>query len=206
MTRPFRVVVTGSESTGKTTLAARLAGHFGAVHVPEFSRAYAESAGRELTRGDVEPIARGQLANERQAESQAGRLLVLDTDLLSTAVYGRHYYGHAPDWIAEALRDHPADLYLLCDIDVPWVADPARDRGHMRPEMHALFVDAVRRTGVPSTLIRGDWDERFRVGVDAVDALLARAGVGADATGSLPTAPSPRSAGEGVNFVRGGRD
>lgn len=172
MSPPLRVAVTGSESTGKTTLAARLAAHYGTVWVPEFSRGYAASLARPLIRDDVEPIARGQLAAERRAEVRADRLLVLDTDVLSTLVYGAHYYGHAPDWIAAALREHPADLYLLCDIDVPWVADPQRDRGDARDEMHALFADAVRRTGVPSVLIRGGWDERFRAAVKAVDAML----------------------------------
>jgi NadR type nicotinamide-nucleotide adenylyltransferase len=171
---PRRVVVTGSECTGKTTLAARLAAHYGAVAVPELSRAYAEHAARPLTIADVEPIARGQLAAERKAEASADRLAVFDTDLLSTLVYARHYYDHAPAWIAGELRDHPADLYLLCDIDVPWVADSARDRGHMRHEMHTLFADAVRATGVPVVLIRGDRDERFRAAVATVDALLAR--------------------------------
>ncbi|HYH80284.1 MAG TPA: ATP-binding protein [Longimicrobium sp.] len=173
MSGPLRVVVTGSESTGKTTLAARLAVHLGTAWLPEFSRAYAESAGRPLTRDDVEPIARGQLAAEREAEARAGRLIVLDTDVLSTLVYGAHYYGHAPAWIADALRDRPADLYLLCDIDVPWVAGPARDRGDLREEMHVRFADAVRRTGVPTVVIRGGWDERFRTAAAAVDALLA---------------------------------
>lgn len=104
---------------------------------------------------------------------RAGRLLVLDTDVLSTLVYGEHYYAHAPRWIADELRRHPADLYLLCDIDAPWVPDPQRDRGDARGEMHALFAEAVRGTGVPSVLIRGGWDERFRVAVRAVDGLLA---------------------------------
>jgi NadR type nicotinamide-nucleotide adenylyltransferase len=173
VSRPLRVVVTGSESTGKTTLAGRLAAHYGTARVPEFSRAYAESIARPLTREDVKPIARGQLAAERQAETTADRLIVLDTDVLSTLVYGDHYYGHAPQWIADELRSNPAGLYLLCDIDAPWVPDPARDRGHLRLEMHARFAEAVRRTGVPCVAIRGDWEQRFRSAVAAVDALLA---------------------------------
>jgi len=210
---PPRVVVTGSESTGKTTLAARLAEHYGAPRLPEFVRAYVDALTRPLGRDDVEPVARGQLAAERQAESRAGRLLVQDTDVLSTLVYGAHYYDHAPAWIADALREHPADLYLLCGIDVPWVPDPQRDRGHMRAQMHALFADAVARTGVPFAVIRGDWEARFRAAVAAVDAVLAgrgveagleiaagesmRGGVVAAAVSPLPTALSPRPAGEG---------
>lgn len=121
----------------------------------------------------MEEIARGQLASECGAEFDADRLLILDTDVLSTLVYGEHYYGHAPEWIEGARAEYPADLYLLCDIDVPWTPGPARDRGHLRAEMHALFADAVRRTGDPAVLIRGDRDERFRAAVEAVDALLA---------------------------------
>jgi NadR type nicotinamide-nucleotide adenylyltransferase len=199
---PLRVVVTGSESTGKTTLAARLAAHYGTIAVPEFSRVYAASAACELTPDDVEPIALGQLAAERQAEARTGRLLVQDTNLLSTLVYAEHYYGVAPRWIAGALRDHPADLYLVCDVDVPWVPDPARDRGYMRSEMHALFAAAVRETGVPFVVIRGDWEQRFRAAVEAVDALTRNADSGAGRR--LPRGPSTEA--EGVNGTASGRD
>src|SRR5215204_5153705 len=98
-----RVVVTGSECTGKTTLAARLALHFGCLWVPEFSRQYAHHAARELTADDVEPIARGQRESERRIAAAADNLLILDTDLLSTVVYSRHYYGACPGWIEQEL-------------------------------------------------------------------------------------------------------
>lgn len=173
VSRPLRVVVTGSESTGKTTLARRLAAHYGTVWVPEFARAYVDDVARPLTRDDVEPVARGQLARERDAEPRADGLLMLDTDVLSTMVYGEHYYGHVPEWITSELRQHLADLYLLCDIDAPWVPDPQRDRGDARDAMHALFSAAVQRTGVPSVVIRGDWEQRFHAAVEAIDGLLA---------------------------------
>ena len=102
--RPLRVVVTGSECTGKTTLARALASRFGAPWVPEFCRGYQDARGAPLDASDVEPIARGQIAEADEAESRARRLLVLDTDLVSTVVYARHYYGSCPAWIEEAAR------------------------------------------------------------------------------------------------------
>ena len=102
MERLLRVVLTGSESTGKTTLAADLAAHYRTVWSPEFARAYADRKKGPLDRSDVEPIARGQIAGEDEAARRAGRLLILDTDLLSTVVYGRHYYGRFPEWIEKA--------------------------------------------------------------------------------------------------------
>ena len=172
------VTVTGSECTGKTTLARDLAGHFATVWVPEFARDYldarAATTSLPLDASDVEPIARGQLAAEDRGIAAARRLVILDTDLLSTVVYARHYYGACPAWIEQAARDRRADLYLLCDIDVPWVADRARDRPHLREHMHALFIEALEALGARYVTIRGSWDARFATAVAAVDAIAPR--------------------------------
>lgn len=171
--RLIRVVLTGSESTGKTVLARQLATHFGVEWVPEFVRAYAEERGGVIGFADHGPIARGQAALEDAYQARAERLLVHDTDLVSTAVYCGHYFGQCPAWIEEEARRRLADMYLLMDIDVPWVADPARDRGHMRPEMHALFEEALERFGAPYVLVGGSWSERFERARRAIEALLA---------------------------------
>jgi NadR type nicotinamide-nucleotide adenylyltransferase len=171
-----RVVLIGSESTGKTTLAQRLAEHYGVKWVPEFVREYAAGKGGALDFSDHGPIAQGQIALEDQfrAAAAAGddNLLIEDTDLLSTAVYCMHYYGRCPAWLQEAARERRPDLYLLLDIDLPWSPDPQRDRGHMRPEMHALFRDAVERSGVPYVLVSGDAEHRFAAAHHAIDNLL----------------------------------
>jgi NadR type nicotinamide-nucleotide adenylyltransferase len=170
-----RVVLIGSESTGKTTLAARLAEHLDVLSVPEFVRQYAENKGTPLDFSDHGPIARGQIALEDsyriRAAERGDPLLIQDTDLLSTAVYCAHYYGQCPRWITEAAHLRRPDLYLLMDIDIPWSADPQRDRGHLRPEMHALFREAVERSGAPFALISGERDERFAVARRAIQGL-----------------------------------
>jgi NadR type nicotinamide-nucleotide adenylyltransferase len=174
----LRVVVTGSESTGKTTLARDLAHHFHTTWVPEYSRTYAQeklaATGLTLDASDVEPIARGQIAAQNRALASARGLLVLDTDLVSTTVYARHYYGECPAWIERAARERRGDLYLLCDIDTPWVPDPQRDLPHVRGHMHALFAGALDALGVRYVTIRGSWEERFARAVDAVAALVSR--------------------------------
>jgi NadR type nicotinamide-nucleotide adenylyltransferase len=170
------VVLIGSESTGKTTLAERLARHYGVSWVPEFVRDYAATKGSALDASDVDAIARGQLAREDEYRSRAmsrnERLLIGDTDLLSTVVYAGHYYGRAPDWVTDAARRRRPDLYLLLDIDLPWTPDPQRDRGHLRPEMHALFRAAVEASGTPFVLISGDSSARFESACAAIDELL----------------------------------
>lgn len=172
----IRVVVTGSESTGKTELARALAAHFDAELVPEFVREFAMSkAGHRITFADHGPIARGQMALEDQhieiARNRTG-VVIQDTDLLSTVVYCDHYFGACPPWIAELARERRPDLYLLCGIDVPWIADGIRDRGHMREEMHELFRTAVRESGAPWTLVEGTWNSRRDIATKAVEDLL----------------------------------
>src|SRR5678810_1208640 len=98
MTAPHvtRVVVTGSESTGKTTLAHDLAAHFDSLWVREQSRDYAERVNRSLNADDVSPIASAQIAAEDaglvEARHRGDNWLFFDTDLISAVVYARHYY------------------------------------------------------------------------------------------------------------------
>ncbi len=168
----MRVVLTGSESTGKTTLAGRVAEHFNAELVPEFVRGYAEAKGGIIEFEDHGPIARGQMALEDEGKARGAGLVVQDTDLLSTVVYCEHYFGQCPEWIREAAVTRRPDLYLLCEIDVEWVHDGVRDRGHMREAMQELFREAVRTSGAATAVITGEWGERFQRAVDAIDALV----------------------------------
>jgi NadR type nicotinamide-nucleotide adenylyltransferase len=168
-----RVTVTGSESTGKTWLAQRLARRFETVWVPEFAREYAVQKVAPLDASDVEPIARGQMHAEDEVVPRAREVAILDTDLLSTVVYAEHYYGTCPGWVERAARQRLADLYLLCDIDTPWVADAARDRPQARHAIHAAFEEHLERYGAHHALVRGTWEQRDASAVTAVEALLA---------------------------------
>lgn len=179
--RPYalkRVVVTGPESTGKTTLAERLARHFGTTWVAEFARPYLER--RNAERGttavcleeDIEPIARGQLEAEEVAARLAERVLFCDTDLIVTRLWSEHYFGRCPGWIQEAARTRRYDLHLQLDVDVPWVEDPLRDRPHGREHFRELFRRYLRAHGCRVIEISGGWEERFAGAVRAVAAVL----------------------------------
>ena len=173
----LRIVVTGSESTGKTTLAEQLARHYHAEFVHEFVREFAEARHGVIEFSDHGAIARGQIGVEDAAIGRGNPIVVQDTDLLSTVVYCEHYFGKCPAWIAETARQRAPDLYLLCEIDVPWVADGVRDRGHMRENMQQLFRNAVRDSGARAVAITGDRDARLQRAIAAVDALhLAKPG------------------------------
>jgi NadR type nicotinamide-nucleotide adenylyltransferase len=176
LARLARVCLTGPESTGKSMLAQRLALHYGTAWAPEFAREYVLRVQRALTRDDVEPIARGQIANEERAAEEARGLVILDTDLVSTCVYSRFYYGGVPDWVRGAARERAADLYLLLDIDVPFAHDPARDAPDDRERHLELFLRELTDLDAETIVIRGSWSEREQRAIEAIDALLERNG------------------------------
>ena len=180
----LRVVLIGSECTGKTTLAAELARRYRTVWVPESARVYAEAKHSPLGYEDVEGIASHHIAAAQAALPLASRLLILDSDLLATVLYSRHYYGDCPAWVERAARERLADLYLLHHPDVPWLPDPVRDRGHRRQEVHALFRDALAGLGARVADARGGWEERRERAVRAIEAILAE---------PLDPEPTPRA-------------
>jgi len=175
----IRVIVTGSECTGKTTLAEALARHYDTVWVPEFVRQFVEEKGASPDYADVDAIARGQIALEDRMSSEASGLLIQDTDLLSTVIYSRHYYGDCPPWIEEELRARAGDLYLLADIDVPWSPDgEQRDRGDRRAEMHELFRSALGHRGFRFVEISGTLPERLEKAIATIDQLPSATSAG----------------------------
>jgi NadR type nicotinamide-nucleotide adenylyltransferase len=154
-----RLCLIGPESTGKSELAQRLSRELGVPWIREFAREYVERVDRELTAEDVEPIARGQIANEDAVRGAA----ILDTDLVSTVVYARHYYGASPEWIEREAKARRADLYLLLDTDLPWKADAARDAADpgVREDLFDAFRGALEELECAFRIVSGGWEERW---------------------------------------------
>jgi NadR type nicotinamide-nucleotide adenylyltransferase len=169
----IRICLTGPECIGKTTLAAQLARELGVSWVPEYAREYALTCGHELSADDVESIARGQIANEDQV---TGNIVILDTDLLSTVVYARHYYGTSPEWIEQAARARRADLYLLLDTDIAWEPDAARDAGgDQREDLFDAFRAALDEFEAQWEIVSGVGEERVSAAKTIIAARLSHA-------------------------------
>ena len=150
----YKVGIIGPESTGKSTLARELAEQFKGTYVPEYAREYVERKGRkELTYDEVCEIAREQI----KSISEAG-FYFFDTELIVTKVWFEYAFGKVPEWLSEAIKTYPMDLYLLTYPDIPWVPDPARYNGSqaIREELFDRYEEEVKATGVPYYVIRHD--------------------------------------------------
>ncbi|MCI0529484.1 MAG: AAA family ATPase, partial [Nitrospira sp.] len=123
--RPYfvrRVCIFGPESTGKSTLAQHLAAHYKTVYVSEYARDLLDFKDGRCDPEDIPLIARGQIASEEALARQANRLLFCDTDLITTTIWSEILFGECPLWIREEADRRLYHLYLLTDIDAPWVA------------------------------------------------------------------------------------
>lgn len=118
-----------------------------------------------MSADDVEPIARGYL--ERLPNEP---FLVLDTDLISTVVYARYYYGTCPSWIEEEARRLRADLYLLLDTDIAFKPDPVRDANpDAREDLFDRFRAALDEFETNWRIVSGAWEERWKQVREAAD-------------------------------------
>lgn len=167
-----RICIYGPESTGKSTLTARLAGHYRTSFVPEVAREMLVT--NDFTITDIINIGRAHHSRVLEKTQQANKLLFCDTDAITTQIYSHHYLGTVPDELYVLERETEYALYFLLDIDVPWVADGLRDLGHRRREMMGKFRDELLARGIPFITVSGDYSARFAAMVTVVDDLLAR--------------------------------
>lgn len=161
----------GPESTGKSTMATLLAAHYDCEIVPEYGRAYCEEHGTDIDMHDLIVIAERQQAMTRSARARAGDWLILDTDPVMTAVWADMMLGHR-DPSFDRYAD-VADIYLLLDIDLPWVDDGLRIYGEEadRKRFFDLSKAELERRGVNWALISGDGEPRFDAAIDAIEGM-----------------------------------
>jgi HTH-type transcriptional regulator, transcriptional repressor of NAD biosynthesis genes len=163
----FKVCIYGAESTGKTTLCRLLAEHYKTVFVPEMARWVLGE--KKCVAEDFPMIAYAQFAEVERLTLYANKILICDTDLLVTKVYEMHYFDRVHQEVLDLQKLEHYDLYLVCDTDIPWVADEQRDLGHLREEMKAKFVFELEQKNIPYHWIRGSYEERFQTAVEIID-------------------------------------
>lgn len=169
-----KIAVVGPESTGKSVLAERLARHYGTVCVPEYAREYCRDLNREYSLQDELNMFYGQLALERSLLPLAqNNLLICDTMFLTIKVWCDHLFGTTPAVVTNALKTIRYDLYLLMDIDLPWVDDPLRDFPHLREHFMQVWHDELQAIQANYVVISGQGEDRFANALEATADFLS---------------------------------
>ena len=173
-----RIVVVGPESTGKSTLCQQLAEHYNTAWVPEYAREYLLKHGMNYSYDDLLTIAKGQVALENENEKQvppspAGKeeLLFIDTNMYVMQVWCEFVFERCHSWILEQIVERPYHLYLLCNIDLPWVKDELREYPNIesRNKLYHIYRQILISQNVPWIEISGGYEQRFRLATEAIN-------------------------------------
>ena len=167
------IVLTGPESTGKTTLAKKLATHFKTDWVPEFSRTYLNGLTRPYEEKDLLAIARGQVESEDKfLKHSSEKLIFLDTSIEVIKLWSEIKYGRCHPWITESIRARKHGLYLLCRPDIPWKFDPLRENPNNRPAIFDAYKQEFVKQNFNFVEISGTDEKRILNAINYVQSFF----------------------------------
>lgn len=170
--RPKIIVITGAESTGKTTLTERLANHFNAPFLPEIARDYVEKLNHKYTFSDVEIIAKMQIEHFNQIIKTDAPFVFVDTWLIVTKIWFEFVYQQTPDWLVNEINNTKIDLFLICDIDLPWIYDPVRENGgENRIILQNKYIESIDSFKFNHKIVSGKNDKRFKNAIQFLNEL-----------------------------------
>lgn len=164
------IVITGPESSGKTTLSEDFSSIKEGVLVPEFAREYLANK-TSYVQDDLLEIAKGQqnlidLALEKSylpnPPKEETKIVVCDTDLLTIKIWSEYKYGSCDNWISSTLTNNLPNLYILCKPDFPWVEDDLRENPNDREELYSIYLTEIKKLNVPFIEVGGSVEERLR--------------------------------------------
>ena len=180
-----KIVIIGPESTGKSTLCEQLAAHYKTEWVNEYAREYLLKNGTNYSFENLLDIAKGQLEKEQLAvdnwqlknKSKIDNLksaIFIDTDMYVMKVWCEFVFGKCHHWILNRIVERKYDLYLLCNIDLPWVKDELREYPDLvtREKLYHHYKDIMVNQNVPWVNISGGYEERLGKAIDAVEKVL----------------------------------
>ena len=167
--KSIKVVITGPESTGKSTLSEQLATHFNTSYVPEYARAYLKKTQGVYTEKDLLAIARGQIATEDALLAKNPELLIYDTSLEVLRVWSEWKYSSCDPFILGQARSRIPDLFLLMKPDLPWEADPLRENQYDRDNLYDYYLKTLNEYEAKVVEIYGDGPLRTKMAVNAIN-------------------------------------
>ncbi len=163
-----KILITGAESTGKTTLCETLAKHFNTEWVPEYARMYLEAKNRYVVYEDIQEICRGHIELEENKLTNANKYLFIDTDMIITKLYSLIYFKKVPDSVIDQIIQRNYDLCLVLAPDVPWIRDPLRDLPNYRDSFHNWLLQELSFLNKKYYIITGNFSERFSKAIEII--------------------------------------
>lgn len=160
-----KIVFTGPESSGKTSMAKAVSKACAVNWLPEYARTYLNQLNRSYVPTDLVKIAQGQLlAQQEFAKNNSDYpFLFFDTSLLVIKVWSIFKYGYYNFQLEKLLRANLPDIFFLCDWHIPWEFDPLREAPNDkdRNALYAIYQKELSNLEVPFFELKGTEEERL---------------------------------------------
>ena len=158
------VVFLGAPSTGKTTIASKIADEYKTVWMTEYGREYWEKyqVNRKLSLEQLVEIGEGHLERENELLYQANQYLFTDTNAITTFMFSMHYHQAVHNRLAELanLAQSRYDLVFLCDIDIPYDDTWDRSGNVSRKTFQKQIIGDLLTRKIPFIILSGDLKTR----------------------------------------------
>jgi len=167
----IKVVILGTESTGKTTLAGQLAKHYNSSFVLE--------AGRELIPDstnfafeDLNVVANEHAKRIDEAIFGNSPLIIIDTDVHITKSYAKFAFDRDLHVNDHVYNTNKADLYLYLNNDAPYYQDGTRLNKTARDLLDQSHRDVLADHQIKLVEISGNWQNRLDQAISEITKLI----------------------------------
>ena len=170
----------------------QLAAHYQTLWCPEFAREYLLEHGMDYTYDDLLVIAKGQIELEDEYEKTMGNrqwakegsthspltthhsFLFIDTDMYVMKTWCEFVFGKCHQFILDQIAARKYDLYLLCNIDLPWIKDVLREYPDLeiRRKLYSIYRNEMQHQSTPWVEISGSDEERLEKAIAAVSTIV----------------------------------
>lgn len=166
----IKVVILGTESTGKTTLTQKLAEHYRCSFVLEAARDIIADS-NHFDMNDLYRVVDYHTRDIRNACYGDSALVIIDTNFFVTESYAEFVFKKRLEVKEDVYRDNEATLYLYLNNDVPYHQDGTRLSEEDRDRLDASHRQILMKRGILFEEISGNWHERFLQAVQRIDVL-----------------------------------
>lgn len=158
-----KILITGTESCGKSILTENLANIFNTAYVHEIGRDYCEQYSNQLTLEMFDRIAMEHYLIQEEKKKQSNKILFVDSDAVVTQYYLKMYHARHSEFIDKVIQMQSFDLVFYLEPDVKWVEDGYRFAGDekKRIKLNNELKELYQMNRMDIITVKGDYESKF---------------------------------------------
>jgi len=156
-----KIVFTGPECSGKTTLSKAISTKLNIPLVKEFARDYLNNLKRKYNYNDLLKIAQGQLKLEQNCidSHKNAKMIICDTDMQVIRIWSQIKYNQCNSFILQ--HQCTNTYYILCYPGFKWVYDPLRENKTNRIKLFEKYHADLQKKNNKFIIARGSHKDRM---------------------------------------------